>query len=213
MHRPLFPLLKQYAHTDMRKIPATAAEALSQNMADLQDKDTLARLFARYRVSAVIAGHEHLFYKSTHEGVPYYVVGGGGAEFSVPPEQGGFLSYLLVEVSGREVKITVMEPYHFFVDYRYYQQGRQAAAEARLENICYQKLTLDLKGLKFTLPPGRYILKSDTIPFYELVKQANPDYARSWLNKVEASIITEEVNAQDPALRDYYVRVKSPRRI
>jgi acid phosphatase type 7 len=45
-------------------------------------KDLRARwtpLFERYQVSAVFSGHDHVYTRAEHEGVRYFVTGGGGA--------------------------------------------------------------------------------------------------------------------------------------
>jgi hypothetical protein len=36
-------------------------------------------LFERYRVSAVFSGHDHVYERAEHDGIRYFVTGGGGA--------------------------------------------------------------------------------------------------------------------------------------
>ncbi|HEV2473322.1 MAG TPA: metallophosphoesterase, partial [Chthonomonadales bacterium] len=64
------------------------------------ERDALHALFVRYGVKNVFSGHEHLFYKSVHQGVSYWVSGGSGAPADAMPDDGGFQHYLLVDVRG-----------------------------------------------------------------------------------------------------------------
>jgi len=211
MHRPVFPRLKELAKADMTIHPKDYKQMHRQNVADVQNAQELAGLFARYKVAAVIAGHEHLFYKTENQGVPYYVIGGGGAEFSAPVDEGGFFNYLVVNVTGEGTKTYVMEPLHFDVRYEYSEENGRTRAEARVDNVGYHELVLPLRGLKFTLPKGNYLLKSDMIPSYSLLKEFDPEFAKFWgVEKVDAAVVREEPNPNDPAQTDYYVEVASP---
>ncbi len=58
------------------------------------------QLMADGGVAAVFNGHDHLFNRTTREGVDYYTTGGGGAVLYATPERGGFHHYLRVNVSG-----------------------------------------------------------------------------------------------------------------
>lgn len=44
----------------------------------------LQPLFARYHPRAVFCGHDHLYYRTNRDGVPYFVTGGGGAPLYTP---------------------------------------------------------------------------------------------------------------------------------
>ena len=210
MHRPVFPRQKEVAKTDMTIHPSDYEQRHRQNIADIQNDKELAGLFARYKATAVIAGHEHLFYRTEHKGVPYYVVGGGGAVFRTPPDEGGFYNYLVVNVTSEGTKTYVMEPFHFDVRYEYAEEGGRTKAEARINNVGCHELVLPLRGIKFTLPEGDYLLKADTIPSYSLMKRMNPDFAKFWgIEKVDASLVKEETNPDDATKKDYYVHVES----
>jgi hypothetical protein len=95
-HHPLFPMKKNAGFTD----PA--------------NRDEIHRLFKKHGVTMVFSGHEHLFYRSVHDGITYVVTGGGGAPNSPGPEEGGFQHYLLVTVNGAEAAISVVEPWRLF---------------------------------------------------------------------------------------------------
>jgi hypothetical protein len=78
-------------------------------------RDELHRLFVEFGVKTVFSGHEHLYYKSVHDGITYVVTGGCGASNAPGPEDGGFQHYLLVYVNGDQVSITPLEPWRLFV--------------------------------------------------------------------------------------------------
>ena len=46
---------------------------------DLTIRETLCPLFEKYHVSAVFNGHEHIYYRTVRNGIPYIIAGGGGA--------------------------------------------------------------------------------------------------------------------------------------
>ena len=103
MHYPLKPLA-----ADDRLYPESTARQLIE-------------LFAKYpNVSYVLAAHEHLYYNAQSPinltdvppyaaGQPerYLVSGGGGARIWVKPEEGGFHHYLIFQVDGPRVSVTL----------------------------------------------------------------------------------------------------------
>jgi hypothetical protein len=75
-------------------------------------------LFARYGVAAVFSGHDHVYTRAEHDGVRYFVTGGGGAPLyprrprphpidvaAVQRFERAF-HYLRVAVTGRRVEVT-----------------------------------------------------------------------------------------------------------
>ncbi|HLI49813.1 MAG TPA: metallophosphoesterase [Chthonomonas sp.] len=85
-----------------------------EGFADSANRDALHRLFVQYGVKYVFSGHEHLYYTSVHDGIHYIVSGGAGAPSDAPVDDGGFQHYLLCEVDGKEIHITVMQPWRLF---------------------------------------------------------------------------------------------------
>jgi acid phosphatase type 7 len=83
---------------------------------DLRERWT--PLFERYQVSAVFSGHDHVYERAEHEGVRYFVSGGGGAPLyprrpkSDPVDMEAVkkfervFHYLRVTVSGQRVEVT-----------------------------------------------------------------------------------------------------------
>ena len=77
-------------------------------------RDELHKMFVTYGVKNVFSGHEHLFYKSVHDGITYWVTGGAGAPTSLGPEEGGYQHFLRIEVSDTALTVTVLEPWRLF---------------------------------------------------------------------------------------------------
>ncbi|BDI34325.1 hypothetical protein CCAX7_63760 [Capsulimonas corticalis] len=76
-------------------------------------------LFVKYRPRAVFCGHDHLYYRTTRDGVNYLVTGGGGAPLYQPdnaslaiPGDVYVSTYHIIrcEVDGTQLKGTVITP-------------------------------------------------------------------------------------------------------
>ncbi len=65
-----------------------------------EERDRLQKLFARYKVTIVFAGHEHLYLRKVIDGVTEIITGGGGAALYAGNEKGGFHHFLLVTADG-----------------------------------------------------------------------------------------------------------------
>jgi 3',5'-cyclic AMP phosphodiesterase CpdA len=80
---------------------------------NLAVRDDLTPLFETYGVDAVFSGHDHMYERSTVNGVKYVVTGGGGAPlYSVPgdwwtEESGSVLHYVVVDVEGPRADVVV----------------------------------------------------------------------------------------------------------
>lgn len=97
LHRPIYPKMVDgngRFHSPLSK----------------SSRDSLARMMTQYRVKAVFAGHEHLYDKSVHGGVTYYITGGSGAPLYAPPTKGGIHHYLRVAVDENGVTVTIRKP-------------------------------------------------------------------------------------------------------
>jgi 3',5'-cyclic AMP phosphodiesterase CpdA len=94
LHRPLFSPLDP----DLVK---------KRSFTDPVNRDALHRLFVRFKVAAVFAGHDHLYEKRVVNGVHYYITGGGGAPLYELPDKGGFYHYLSVAVRGKKTTVEV----------------------------------------------------------------------------------------------------------
>lgn len=91
LHRPLYP------------VDGHKGKCLDSNP---KERDELHSLFVRSRVTAVFAGHEHLFHHEIRNGVHYIITGGGGA-FLYPSIQGtgDFHHYVVVSVAGDKIQM------------------------------------------------------------------------------------------------------------
>lgn len=81
LHEPLFPV-SVHRGSSLDKYP--------------KYRDRLHMLFARAKVSAVFAGHEHLYNHQKRDGVNYFITAGGGAPLYAEAAAGGFYHYLKV---------------------------------------------------------------------------------------------------------------------
>ncbi len=167
MHRPLFSFL--VPDEDQRgDIPESDCNFISKKA-----KNDLLDLITKYPITAVIAGHEHLFYHTEYKGIPFYTIGGGGAPFSTSPEKGGFFHYLIVNVNNDDISYKIMEPYHFSVDTKVITENGVSRGEALIHNIDgeLQSGLIQLNGIKFTLPQGDYSVKIEpAVTTEQLVK-------------------------------------------
>lgn len=73
--------------------------------------EELERLFAKYHVARVFAGHIHGFAKTERDGVIYIVSGGAGGRLHLPPEFGGFYHYVRVDVDGNKISDKAVRVY------------------------------------------------------------------------------------------------------
>jgi acid phosphatase type 7 len=83
---------------------------------DLRDRWT--PLFERYQVSAVFSGHDHVYTRAEHEGIRYFVTGGGGAplyprrprsaaiDLAAVKKFERVFHYLRVGVAGTRIEVT-----------------------------------------------------------------------------------------------------------
>ena len=167
MHRPLFSFLRPNAD-EKGALPEATYNFVSEKA-----RWSLIDLLLKYKVTAVMAGHEHLYYRTDYKGVPFITLGGGGATFSAPPDKGGFFNYMIVSVKGKEVKFDLMEPYHFSVETKTYQKNGKTYGEALIHNIHGEALKgiIPLRGIKFTLPKGKYTVKGESlVSAHQMVK-------------------------------------------
>ncbi|MDD5568732.1 MAG: metallophosphoesterase [Candidatus Omnitrophica bacterium] len=64
----------------------------------------LVKLFEKYKVDYVLAGHIHGYAKAGRGGVTYIVTAGAGAHLYLPPEFGGFYHYVIITVDGGRIE-------------------------------------------------------------------------------------------------------------
>jgi predicted phosphodiesterase len=71
----------------------------------------LMKVFKRYKVDYVFAGHLHGYARAEREGVIYVVTGGAGAPLYLPRDFGGFYHYVRIKVEGDNIKDEVLKTY------------------------------------------------------------------------------------------------------
>lgn len=79
-----------------------------------KERDAFQAVLEKYKIDALITGHEHLFDDSVHGGVREIIAGGAGAPIHATRRGGGFHHYLLVTVDGPKVNLIVVKPGSLF---------------------------------------------------------------------------------------------------
>lgn len=79
LHQPVFP--------------AVPSHGLDKNAAA---RDRLHRLFVQNNVSLVVSAHDHLYQRTTHDGITYVITGGGGGTLWPFAGNGSFYHYIRV---------------------------------------------------------------------------------------------------------------------
>ena len=72
----------------------------------IKDAETVHQLYKDGNVKMVVEGHDHIFDRQEHDGIPYIIAGGGGAPLDGPTNVGGFFHFLLVHVSNGKMEAT-----------------------------------------------------------------------------------------------------------
>ena len=97
LHQPLFPV-SVHRGSSQDRYP--------------KYRDRLHMLFARAKVNAVFAGHEHLYNHQVRDKVHYFINGGGGGPLYANAGSGGFYHYLKVQYNedGYAVEVKQVQP-------------------------------------------------------------------------------------------------------
>lgn len=73
-----------------------------------EERDGLHGIFAQHKVSCVFQGHEHIYHRTTRDGVEYIITGGAGAPLYASPENGGFHHFLSVKADRLRYNIDIV---------------------------------------------------------------------------------------------------------
>jgi len=96
LHKPTFDPTELYA---------------GQIMSSRETVKQLMRVFKKYKVDYVFAGHIHGYAKAKRDGVVYVVTGGGGAPIHLSKDFGGFHHYVRIDVVGDQIEDKVVKIY------------------------------------------------------------------------------------------------------
>jgi 3',5'-cyclic-AMP phosphodiesterase len=96
MHKPVFDPSELY------KSHVMSGRAVTEE---------LIRLFTKYKVDYVLAGHIHGYARSERDGVTYIVAAGGGGPLYLPPAFGGFYNYVIITVGQNRISDRVVHIY------------------------------------------------------------------------------------------------------
>jgi 3',5'-cyclic AMP phosphodiesterase CpdA len=94
LHRPTFDVLELYQDYVMSGRQVTAE---------------LQKIFEKYKVAYVIAGHIHGYARTERGGVVYLVTGGAGGRLHLPLGLGGVHHYVKIRVSGDRITDQLIE--------------------------------------------------------------------------------------------------------
>jgi len=81
---------------------------INQAMRDVAQVRNLLRLFQRYRVHTVFAGHIPMYAQEQRRGVRYVTSGGGGDKLAPSAGRGAYHHYIKVEVDGDGVNVAAV---------------------------------------------------------------------------------------------------------
>lgn len=76
-------------------------------IASPQEADRLIKLLEDKKVKAMFGAHIHAYLRTERNGVDYIIAGCAGAYPVIPPEEGGYPHYLLVDVKGDSYTVRV----------------------------------------------------------------------------------------------------------
>jgi len=100
IHPPVFSYLNPDCITDGSKHVAFSSK---------KNQDYIRELFKEFKVDAVFSGHDHMFYRETHDGTEYIITGCSGAYPYVTEEEGGFYHFLKIDVKPNSWILTVID--------------------------------------------------------------------------------------------------------
>ncbi len=97
LHHPLYPVKGRGRHygNSLDRYP--------------DDRDRLQALLKKHGVTAVFAGHEHLYLRRTVEGLRHIITGGGGAPLYADDRDGGFHHFVVVTVGPKKITVEVVD--------------------------------------------------------------------------------------------------------
>jgi len=104
-----------FSHTEFFSSPTIDPDA-GRGHPPIADREGLIALFRKYPVRAVFCGHEHVYSHETHEGIDFFVAGGAGAPLYASPDRGGFSHYVVVRLTGGDLRWDLVEPGRLYVE-------------------------------------------------------------------------------------------------
>lgn len=173
------------------------------------NRDDFAALMAKYHVGAVFSGSQPLYATSAHDGVNYVITGGGGSPTMVPPQDGGFLHYVLVAVNHDNVTVRPIQPARIDV------RTNTELGSATVYNLSASPLILSRVGL---LVPVKWrtkkvgLLGDDRLRVYDITAHAiGPDGEEKTVDAAPVDVTYASDKATLETNFDIlYVRVQAP---
>ncbi len=163
MHRPIFTPLRG----EKKGYGASGGIEGSSWGIGWKDKamaKAIHKLFVKYGVKHVFAGHEHMFAHAVIDGVNYWITGGAGAPLYPTPEKGGFFHYLLAKFDEKtkNVDVTVILPWSLNATVKQVGNVAEINFDNRLNEQAFSKLHPSFY-VDVEMPPfEKYVVKSAT---------------------------------------------------
>jgi hypothetical protein len=95
-------------HKPLAKNGVTTHSMDTDGAQAIADSDAALALFAKYRVTMVVASHMHEFMSYEQAGIPTYITGGLGAPLSGPGGMHAFHHFLQLDLSDAGAKVTIV---------------------------------------------------------------------------------------------------------
>jgi 3',5'-cyclic AMP phosphodiesterase CpdA len=132
-------------------------------------RDDLHQLFRKYGVRAVFCGHAHLYWHAVKNGIDYFIAGNAGAPLEVPPEQGGFLGYMLIDVAGTTITTRALPAWTLLT--RRVSGGDGQSSDATLDVSNYTADPITVRGITAVMPEAKQY-EATASAFYKGVTKA-----------------------------------------
>ena len=164
------------------------------------DRDRFHALMVQHHVRAVFCGHNHLFWHAVKDGVDYFISGGSGAPLDASPEQGGYLHYLVIGVSGGTFTTQILQPWHLEVN---------TPGDGRVWVANTNKCPVDAVGITLhvaTPRPGEHLTATAAVRYKDKSKPVNVQIV-SVTPDAGANTVTVTVRATLPPARTVEISV------
>jgi len=181
-----------------------ANTGLDTGLRSIAIRDDLHRLFREHRVRAVFCGHAHLFWHRVKDGIDYFIAGNAGAPLVAPPEEGGFLGYIVVEVDGASITTRALQPWTLLTRQVRGGDGRSPNATVDVSN--YTAAPLSVRGITLRMP-ARTTYRATASATYKRASRLVPVTILNSASETGGGAVTLTLGAELPSGRTTRIEV------